>query len=126
MDALVFSRGKLEEGEAALSKHQIVSLVERMLLYIIADQLLTRGGTVEPSSPDQILMRVGGQGFFFYSQLTRSRIGIHTISIVHTYGMLVHTCIGTLVRMLCKYLMKTQQYSPRLHSTTRPLLSTVA
>ena len=55
---------------------------------------LTRDGTAEPVSRDQILRRERGQGnFIFPFQLTTSRIGnltllIHTLAICVT----VHTC----------------------------------
>ena len=57
---------------------------------------LTRDGTTEPVSRDQILRRVRGQGniFIFPVQLTMSRIGNLT-RLVHTllYGWDDHTYI---------------------------------
>ena len=59
---------------------------------------LTRDGTAEPVSRDQILRRERGQGniFIFPVQLTSSRIG-NLIRLIHTllHAMTIHTYIHT-------------------------------
>ena len=63
---------------------------------------LTRDGTAEPVSRDQILRHVRGQGnIHFPVQLTTSRIGNLTRSI-HTllYVMTIHTYIHTYIHLL--------------------------
>ena len=74
---------------------------------------LTRDGTAEPISRDQILRHARGQGnIIFPVQLTTSRIGnltrlIHTLlyvmtihTYIHTYVMTIHTYIHTVVMLL--------------------------
>ena len=62
---------------------------------------LTRDGTAEPISRDQILRHVQGQGnIIFPVQLTTSRIGnltwlIHTLLYVRTTHTYIHTYIQT-------------------------------
>ena len=59
---------------------------------------LTRDGTAEPVSRDQILRHARGQGnIIFPVQLTTSRIG-NLIRLIHTllYVMTIHTCIHML------------------------------
>ena len=62
---------------------------------------LTRDGTAEPVSRDQILRNAGGQGnIIFPVQLTTSRIGnltrlIHTLLYVMTIHTYIHTYIHT-------------------------------
>ena len=61
---------------------------------------LTRDGTVEPVSRDQILRNARGQGdIIFPVQLTTSRIGNLT-RLIHTllYVMTIHTCIHTYIQ----------------------------
>ena len=63
---------------------------------------LTRDGTAEPVSRDQILRHARGQGNIFFSvQLTTSRIGNLT-RLIHTllYVMTIHTYIKTLIQAL--------------------------
>ena len=60
---------------------------------------LTRDGTAEPVSRDQILRHARGQGnIIFPVQLTTSRIGnltrlIHTLLYVMTIHTYIHTCV---------------------------------
>ena len=62
---------------------------------------LTRDGTAEPVSRDQILRHARGQGNIIFSvQLTTSRIGnltrlIHTLLYVMTIHKYIHTYINT-------------------------------
>ena len=70
---------------------------------------LTRDGTAEPISRDQILRHARGQGnIIFPVQLTTSRIGnltrlIHTLLYVMTIHTYIHTYIHTTLR--CQYYM---------------------
>ena len=67
---------------------------------------LTRDGTAEPVSRDQILRHARGQGnIIFPVQLTTSRIGNLT-RLIHTllYVMTIHTYIHICYRELTKYL----------------------
>ena len=60
---------------------------------------LTRDGTAEPASRDQILRHARGQGnFIFPVQLTTSRIGNLT-RLIHTllYVMTIHTITETII-----------------------------
>ena len=75
-----------ELGRNPVSKHQI------QIVGIMEMSRLTRDGTAEPVSRDQILRRARGQGnIIFPVQLTTSRIGNLTRSI-HTllYVMTIH------------------------------------
>ena len=65
---------------------------------------LTRDGTAEPVSRDQILRHARGQGNIIFSlQLTTSRIGNLT-RLIHTllYVMTIHTYIHTYVTVSCR------------------------
>ena len=60
---------------------------------------LTRDGTAEPVSRDQILRRVRGQGNFIFSvKLTTGRIG-NLAQLIHTllYAITIHTYIHTYI-----------------------------
>ena len=70
---------------------------------------LTRDGTAEPVSRDQILRHARGQGnIIFPVQLTTSRIGNRT-QLIHTliYVMTIHTYIGTYCCTCTRSYMKT-------------------
>ena len=66
---------------------------------------LTRDGTAEPVSRDQILRHVRGQGnITFPVQLTTSRIGnltrlIHTLLYVMTIHTYIHTCVCVIIKL---------------------------
>ena len=67
---------------------------------------VTRDGTAEPVSRDQILRHARGQGNIIFSvQLTTSRIGNLT-RLIHTllYVMIIHTYIHTYIH---KYIHTT-------------------
>ena len=65
--------------------------------YYMEMSKLTRDGTAEPVSRDQILRHARGQGNIFPVQLTTSRIGNLT-RLIHTllYVMTIHTYIHTI------------------------------
>ena len=83
-----------ELGRNPVSKHQIQPEYEEM-------SRLTRDGTAEPVSRDQILRHAREQGnIIFPDQLTTSRIGnltrlIHTLLYVMTIHTYIHTYIHT-------------------------------
>ena len=76
---------------------------------------LTRDGTAEPVSRDQILRHARGQGnIIFPVQLTTSRIGNLT-RLIHTllYVMTIHTYIHTYIYVMAihTYIHTMHQYS---------------
>ena len=72
---------------------------------------LTRDGTAEPVSRDQILRHARGQGnIIFPVQLTTSRIGnltrlIHTLLYVMTIHTYIHTLSGTWYETRFQYIL---------------------
>ena len=79
---------------------------------------LTRDGTAEPVSRDQILRHARGQGNVIFSvQLTTSRIGNLT-RLIHTllYVMTIHTYIHTYIQG-GKCLLSTQKQSGKSTNT---------
>ena len=83
-----------ELGRNPVSKHQMSRLSMEM-------SRLTRDGTAEPVSRDQILKHARGQGnIMFPVQLTTSRIGnltqlIHTLLYVMTIHVVKHIAVVT-------------------------------
>ena len=80
-----------ELGGNPVSKHQVQPEYGEM-------SRLTRDGTAEPVSRDQILRHARGQGnIIFPVQLTTSRIGNLT-RLIHTllYVMTIHTYVHTI------------------------------
>ena len=85
-----------ELGRNPVSKHQIQPE------YHTEMSRLTRDGTAEPVSRDQILRHARGQGnIIFPVQLTTSRIG-NLIRLIHTllYVMTIHTYIHRIHQLL--------------------------
>ena len=77
---------------------------------------LTRDGTAEPVSRDQILRHARGQGnMIFPVQLTTSRIGnltrlIHTLLYVMTIHTYIHTMVGNNAVPVRTYSLTLYQY----------------
>ena len=82
---------------------------------------LTRDGTAEPVSRDQILRRERGQGnIHFPCQLTTSRIGnltrlIHTLAICDD-----HTCIHMYILLSLKFQVSSVFYLVQIHKENLP------
>ena len=80
---------------------------------------LTRDGTAEPVSRDQILRHARGQGnIIFPVQLTTSRIGNLT-RLIHTllYVMTIHTYIHTMLYVFLKIQLKQKYLKAKLYCT---------
>ena len=90
---------------------------------------LTRDGTAEPVSRDQILRHARGQGdIIFPAQLTTSRIGnftrlIHTllyVMTIHTYYIRTYICVTTAVSVHIMYYKCSSTYMYIYGHTTIP------
>ena len=85
------------DAAAELGMNPVVSSNSTRFSLSMEMSRLTRDGTAEPVSQDQILRHARGQGNIIFSvQLTTSRIGNLT-RLIHTllYVMTIHTYIHT-------------------------------
>ena len=112
-----------ELGRNPVSKHQIQLSMEM--------SRLTRDGTAEPVSRDQILRHARGRGnIIFPVQLTTSRIGnltrlIHTLLYVMTIHTYIHTLCSLLLTGICEVIVRAISIFICLSNALQRLLAIV-
>ena len=107
----------MSTGAAALGRNP-VSISTRFSLSMEMSRL-TRDGTAEPVSRDQILRHEGGQGniHFFPVQLTTCRTGNLT-RLIHSLAT-IYMCDHTYIHYIHTYIMVTTRYSDQHRGPNR-------